>query len=381
MVQITDQEKLVLKLVAEWESGSLGYEAYYPGSRDSTIPSKTLTEISAFQEDMLADQRRRGVANPSSAIGKYQFIRDTFRAAYTGLNMDPNRIRFTSEIQDALILYILRTRRGMELWKDGNSVRERLIAYQVDPITDDPDIGFHVLLALEFASIPAPYSFVYGSNRKSVTAGKTVYPSNNTARHEVARFTAQLKDIRNGGTGVVTDVDISAASANGALPSQGSSSRRVAENASSGGQRMTGGHATSRGVGSAATLPVASDVYIYQKIDFYDNRYDFRTGKKVRDMGINGTASATDVGTTSPITDEPGIAPPPESTSNQIDPGLRSAADANLAKQGYTLAERNVLLSGTAITASSPGSLGDGLRGPSTTVKQIPAGTPTVGPQ
>jgi len=239
MVQITDQEKLVLKLVAEWESGSLGYEAYYPGSRDSTIPSKTLTEISAFQEDMLADQRRRGVANPSSAIGKYQFIRDTFRAAYTGLNMDPNRIRFTSEIQDALILYILRTRRGMELWKDGNSVRERLIAYQVDPITDDPDIGFHVLLALEFASIPAPYSFVYGSNRKSVTAGKTVYPSNNTARHEVARFTAQLKDIRNGGTGVVTDVDISAASANGALPSQGSSSRRIAENASSGGQRMT----------------------------------------------------------------------------------------------------------------------------------------------
>ena len=68
-ITVTEQERSLLDLIATAESGVHGYTAYYPGSNDPTITEKTLAQVIAFQEERI----RNGV--PSSAIGRYQFIK------------------------------------------------------------------------------------------------------------------------------------------------------------------------------------------------------------------------------------------------------------------------------------------------------------------
>ena len=75
----------------------------------------------------------------------------------------------------------------------------------------------------------------------------------------------------------------------------------------------TGGHAITQG--TTTTLPPAQNPYEYELIDPFDDRYDFRLGEKVRDIGINGTASFANT----PI---PGV--PGNGSSGVYTPGLSS---------------------------------------------------------
>ena len=266
MPQITTQEKALLNLIAKGESEGTGADPYcalYPGTNDPRITEFTLTQIDQFQTDRI----NSGYA--SSACGRYQFIRKTLRVAVSESGLDAATTRYNRDVQDYLILTILKSYRGLEKWKSGS-------------ITD---AEFCLNLSKEFASVPVPFD-TQGASR-SFSKGQSYYAGDglNRAHHNPDVFLANLADIRNGGTGTVTEVDIQ--QGNLAYEPTGTSQRMQTEIAANGGQRIFGGNAADRPLVSSR-LPTPSNVYVYEKTDPYDNRYDFRTGRKVRDMLING---------------------------------------------------------------------------------------------
>lgn len=266
MPQITTQEKALLNLIAKGESEGTGgdpYCALYPGKNDPRITEFTLSQIDQFQTDRI----NSGYA--SSACGRYQFIRKTLRVAVSESGLNAATTRYNRDVQDYLILTILKNYRRLEKWKSGS-------------ITD---AEFCLNLAKEFASVPVPFD-TQGASRP-VSKGQSYYAGDglNRSHHNPDVFLANLADIRNGGTGAVTEVDIQ--QGNLAYEPTGTSQRMQTEIAANGGQRIFGGNAADRPLVSSR-LPTPSNVYVYEKTDPYDNRYDFRTGRKVRDMLING---------------------------------------------------------------------------------------------
>lgn len=300
-VTVTEQEKALLDLIATAESGVHGYNAYYPGSSDPTIVEKTLAQIDQFQTQRIESGVR------SSAIGRYQFIRGTLRSAVQLAGLDPQRTRFTPTVQDYLILAVMKSSRKLNQWLAGSV----------------SSADFQLQLAAEFASVPVPYDVPKGGftskvPKRNIKKGETLYAGDglNAAGHRADAFLQALEDIRNGGTGQAFTEDIGTAGPSGAYPEQGQSPRRVAETATAGGNRVTGGRRNSTmattNPSSVITLPSPGNVYQYNAIHPHDNRYDFRTGQMIRDIGINGfrpvsenanytpAASANDTGTQTP---------------------------------------------------------------------------------
>lgn len=269
-ITVTEQERSLLDLIATAESGVHGYTAYYPGSNDPTITEKTLAQVIAFQEERI----RNGV--PSSAIGRYQFIKKTLNSAIDIAGLDRQRTRFTPIVQDHLILEVMKSSRGLNSWVAGT--------------LDTPN--FQLKLAQEFASVPVPFDTQ--GHKRFVKAGESYYAGDglNAAGHRASAFIQALDDIRAGGTGQAFTQDIGTSGPSGAFPEQGQSARRIAETATAGGNRVTGGRRTSSiattNPASIITLPDPVNVYGYNDIDPHDNRYDFRTGQIIRDIGING---------------------------------------------------------------------------------------------
>lgn len=215
-ITVTEQERSLLDIIATAESGVHGYTAYYPGSNDPTIVEKTLEQIIAFQRERVSN----GV--PSSAIGRYQFIRRTLESAIDIAGLDRQRTRFTPIVQDHLILTVMKNSRRLNQWLAGSV----------------SSADFQLNLAKEFASIPVPYD-TQGANR-FVRKGECYYAGDglNAAGHRAEAFTQALEDIRNGGTGQSFTEDIGTAGPSGAFPEQGQSPRRVAETATAGGNRV-----------------------------------------------------------------------------------------------------------------------------------------------
>ena len=300
-ITVTEQERSLLDIIATAESGVYGYTAYYPGSNDPTITEKTLAQILAFQRERV----NNGV--PSSAIGRYQFIRRTLESAIDMAGLDRQRTRFTPIVQDHLILEVMKNSRRLNQWVAGTL----------------SSADFQLNLAKEFASIPVPYD-TQGANR-FVRKGECYYAGDglNAAGHKAEAFTQALIDIQSGGTGQAFTEDIGTASPSGAFPAQGQSARRIAETATAGGNRVSGGRRTSTiattNPSSVITLPTSGNVYEYNTIDAHDNRYDFRTGQMIRDIGINGFA---------PVSANTGYTPSAsaDSTSSQT-PGVASGRD------------------------------------------------------
>jgi len=264
--QITTQDKALLSLIAKGESEGTGgdpYCAVYPGQNDPRITEFTLAQVDQFQTDRI----RAGYA--SSACGKYQFIRGTLRETVANSGLDAATTRYNRDVQDFLIITRLKKSRRLDQWKSGG-------------ITDSE---FCLNLAKEFASVPVPFD-TQGEHR-FVTKGQSYYAGDglNRSHHNPDVFLANLADIRNGGPGTVTEIDIQ--QGNIAYEPTGTSQRMQTEIAANGGQRIFGGNAADRPLVSSR-LPAPSNVYLYEKTDPYDNRYDFRTGRKVRDMLING---------------------------------------------------------------------------------------------
>lgn len=283
-IQISDQEKKILDLVAKGEAvqGADPYSSLWPSTSDPMIPQYTLAQIDQYQTDRI----RAGFK--SSAIGRYQFIRSTLREVVV-LSGLPGTIRFSPDVQDYLIILRLKDLRKLDQWKSGSI----------------SDLDFQLELAREFASVPVPYN-VQGANG-FVSKGQSYYSGDglNSSGHNADVFSYNVADIRNGGPGNLSTVDIE----NGSAPYQptGVSPRIQAELAAGGGQRVFGGSAGFQPLPNSS-LPAVGDPYAYKLINALDNRYDFRTGEKIRDLLINGVNPVANSGTLSnngrpPVTD------------------------------------------------------------------------------
>lgn len=303
-VTITQQEKNLLTLCAKGEAvKSNPYCSVNPSSVEPRLTSMTLAQVLEYQND-----RIRQLGFGKQAVGRYQFVRGTLfgdpakpeggpGSAVKLSGLDPYTTVYNPDVQDFLILTVLRSSRKMESWKTGS--------LGADAYTNSAN--FQLELAAEFASIPVPFdvpagSYSKGNPKKDIPKGKSFYDSSINASHgDADTFLAALIDIQAGGDGAVTEVDIAKAAANAP---EGNSSISQAGIAAAGGQGVRGENAYDRPMPNS-TLPDQGEVYLYQQIDPLDNRYDFRTGKKIRDLLVNGINPIANRG----ITTNSGLSP------------------------------------------------------------------------
>lgn len=269
-IAITEQDKNLLNMIAKYESGG-DYTAHWRGEKDPSLTNRTLRNAREFQERMI---ERSGARGDSSAIGRYQLIRVTFDECVGYLNLDIDNTRFTPQVQDAMILARLEKFRQYKEWKSGS-------------ITTN---AFALNLAKEFASLPVP--FATQGSKQFVQKGQSYYAGdglNKVGTENTDTYLEALEDIKKGGPGNVTIIDVTTSSTpNNASPTQGQSYRRIAETSATGGRPITGGRRTSQLPSLPIVIPpVIENVYEYDETDFYDDRYDFRTGRKIRDIGVN----------------------------------------------------------------------------------------------
>jgi hypothetical protein len=272
-IQISDQEKKLLDLVAKGEAvqGADPYSSLWPSTVDLMIPQYTLAQIDQYQTDRIS------AGFDSSAIGRYQFIRGTLREV-VGQSGLAGTTRFSPDVQDYLIIVRLKKLRKLDSWKSGQL----------------SDKDFQLELAREFASVPVPYDTQ--GNTMFVRKGQSYYSGDglNSSGHNADVFSYNLADIRNGGPGNLSTVDIENGSA--AYQPTGTSPKTQAEIAAGGGQRVSGGSTAFQPLPNSS-LPAVGDPYVYKLINALDNRYDFRTGEKVRDLLINGVNPVANSGT------------------------------------------------------------------------------------
>ncbi len=130
--EIDQATDALLDFIAKHESAG-NYNAVIGNARShDDLSVLTISDIHAMQADLLA----RGL--PSSAVGRYQIIRDTLRTLEASEHLDSSE-RFTPELQDRLAIRLL-VRRGFSSWWLGR-------------ISDEE---FAHRLSLEWASLPDP---------------------------------------------------------------------------------------------------------------------------------------------------------------------------------------------------------------------------------
>lgn len=121
-----DTESNLLNVIGQKESGG-NYNIIYGGQ---TIP---LTDMSIGE---VLDYQTRNMKNGSTAVGKYQFIHSTLKAAMTGAGLSEKDM-MSPENQDKMAIYLLK-KRGLDDYKSGRI----------------SDKQFASNLALEWASLP-----------------------------------------------------------------------------------------------------------------------------------------------------------------------------------------------------------------------------------
>jgi len=331
-VTITDQEKALLDLIAKGEAvrGSDPYTSLWPSTTEPLLPQMTLAEVDRFQTQRINSGIR------SSACGRYQFIRATLRDCVGYLGVDPLRTRFTPDIQDALIIARLKRIRKMDNWLAGDLSTDR----------------FMIKLAQEFASMPVPYP-MKGASR-TLAKGQSYYAGDglNRSNHDPDTLYRELEDIKNGGVGSTATIPINEDGPSGALPASGTSPRTQTATTVSGGGvgSYNGGNAGSRPLPSGSLPAATGAVYQYRVIDPLDDRYDFRTGEKVKDLLVHGTGAPAatpvvngNIGPANVSTTNTGVAPPTqEDTSAAVETsGDTSTYDEAAVNSALTAGESN----------------------------------------
>jgi hypothetical protein len=278
-VTVSDQDRALLRLIADGEAvRSNPYCSVWPGHVEPELTSMTISQVQAYQQNRLDAGRR------SSACGKYQMLKGVVEECTGYLGCDPLRTVFSPDVQDAMIIKRLEKFRRYNQWKTGSVSTGQ----------------FMVFLAAEFASMPVPFdvpagSVYSGQPKRNLRKGQSFYAGDglNKANHDPDHLYQALEDIKNGGTGEIKEIDVTTSGANRALPVSGVSDRaqveRVAAGAGVGAYRQT--RAGEYPINSLA-LPEPNNPYVYGRMDPLDDRYDFRTGEKVKDILIHGISSA-----------------------------------------------------------------------------------------
>lgn len=107
----------LLNTIAKVES-RYNYNAYFGNSNNTSIKftSMTVNEVLAWQKQFVEQ------GNPSSAVGRYQFIDSTLRGLVRELKIDEN-MKFDETLQDRLAVALLE-RRGIREYIDNKISRE-----------------------------------------------------------------------------------------------------------------------------------------------------------------------------------------------------------------------------------------------------------------
>ena len=108
----------------------LGYNQVYGHNRMAPLDEMTVSQVLSYQRDRV----RKG--SPSSAVGRYQFIRGTLKGLVQELGLTGEE-KFTPELQDRLAIHLLK-RRGLNRYLEGRTTLEQ----------------FGNSLAKEWASLP-----------------------------------------------------------------------------------------------------------------------------------------------------------------------------------------------------------------------------------
>ena len=340
LIEITQQDKALLSLIAAGEStGVRGdpYTALYPNSTEPSLIRMSLAQVTQFQRSRI----RAGFK--SSACGRYQFIKNTLLDVVKISKLDSQRTIFAPDIQDYLILLRLKSIRRLDKWKAGSLINKGN-AYSAQ----ENSANFQLHLAKEFASVPVP--FRVEGHRFVVEKGQSYYAGDglNAAHGKADTFLAGLIDIKNGGTGEVTKVDI--ANAASYLP-EGFSPITQAQIQSMGGVSRRGQkHQNMPGPGGS--LPSPGNPYGYNIISPLDDRYDFRVGEKIKDILINGTGpQSLQAGTVA--TDDPGVSNLTETQAADLVKKLGlSGTDAIDAAAGRFSSGTNAVSSAASVISS-----------------------------
>lgn len=99
----------LLGLIGKAESDN-NYDAYFGNSANSKIKftDMTIEQVLDWQSEFVAN------GNPSSAVGKYQFINTTLKQLVDHHNIDPSRQKFTPKTQDDLAISLIERRGSLE---------------------------------------------------------------------------------------------------------------------------------------------------------------------------------------------------------------------------------------------------------------------------
>lgn len=303
---ITQRDKIMLDFIASRESRG-NYDSVYPGdNRRPGLLTYSINELINFQNDLVKSAVARQYSR-STGVGRYHLTQDQIISGSNHLSLNNNLVIFSKPVQDAMCLEILKQDCQYDEWLNGS-------------VSTDT---FQFNLSGQFESIPLPCSQQEGDEDLK-RLGRV---GSRQARYDCDTAEDMLNDIRATSEGNTVNYIISPISTSGVQPSQGSTQRRISENATAGG-RYSGGHA---GITqSKVTLPLADNPYQYEPIDPWDDRYDFRLGKKVNDIGINGSQPVS----------RNSLPEPAEPTSN---PGRQTPS---------TLTSGQTSLGGTAITGT-----------------------------
>ena len=95
VAQASGAYKPILNIIGRAEAPR-GYNQIFGRGREAPLTEMTISEVYDLQRRML----RSG--SESSAVGRYQFLRDTLKETVAVLGLDPDTVKMTPEIQDQL---------------------------------------------------------------------------------------------------------------------------------------------------------------------------------------------------------------------------------------------------------------------------------------
>ena len=115
----TPEEQAFIATVREAEgtAGAQGYNTFFGGSQyGGDLSGKTVTEVKQLQEKFLAEGKGTWRGGKSAAVGAGQFLYP--EQIVKEMGMDPSKVKFTPELQNQMILYLAKKKRGIDVSKE-----------------------------------------------------------------------------------------------------------------------------------------------------------------------------------------------------------------------------------------------------------------------